>query len=464
MTKAASRSTALAFALTLLGWALPLAAETAETVQDTGDTAYVIKEETFNIRGRTRVEALKKLIGSAEGLGFPDVESLTGYAEQRAKRLEKLRAFKKSSVSVEWLANEGEAEPNGRQTRFARLVVDIEDGSAFIPIPYAFYNSNDGLQAGTILNVPNLAGTLQNLFVIGLYTAPPDENDMLQWTNPNFMLITTLSGIEAGPVSLSVAGSALRMNRETEYRGVTGVKAKMTALSGTLGITKRFGDNLSNTLSFRVAGSPDNELVSVGDPDLLAYGPIELSATVKNEILFDSYDWIGNFRDGWKASFGLDWERAKPRHAAITDSVTAEAEASVYHAMGSFNPGITVTAVAKTGNPELTSASRTRGVRNGELAGNYGVFARSGVQTRVARFSAAEIDVSPALDLFWVRDPGAPDYEDDYGVGVGAEVLFLFDAMKSLPVKLGFSWDCRPEERVVGGKRLEVDFSFSLSY
>ena len=114
------------------------------------------------------------------------------------------------------------------------------------------------------------------------------------------------------------------------------------------------------------------------------------------------------------------------------------------------------------GNPELNLGMRTRGVRNGELTGNYGLFARSGVQTRVARFTSTEINVAPALDLFWLRER---DSDRNYvGAAVGGELLFLIDSIKSLPIKLGFSWDCRPESQVIGGKRLEVDFNFSLSY
>lgn len=420
-------------------------------VDGTGNGAFSIRSETYDIKGRTREGALKALLGPAEGASFPNAESLEGFARDRERKLEKLRLFKSSSVTVEW-----------EDERTANLVVSVTDGAAVVPIPYAFYNSNDGLQAGTIVNVPNLAGTLQNLFLMGLYTAPPDENDALQWTKPNFLFISSLSGINAGPVTLQFAGTAMRMNRNVEYRGVTGVVTKVTALSGSVGVTRAITDSLSDTVSVRVAGSPASELVSVDDPELLVYGPIDLSVTVKNEATVDSYDWIGNFRDGWKLTAAAGWERSYPRYEGVQDSLTAEAEAAAYRAAGIFNPGLSVYGFAKWGNPELNLGMRTRGVRNGELTGNYGLFARSGVQTRVARFTSTEINVAPALDLFWLRER---DSDRNYvGAAVGGELLFLIDSIKSLPIKLGFSWDCRPESQVIGGKRLEVDFNFSLSY
>ncbi len=450
LTKAADRLSVTV----LLVLALNALAAFAVSAEEAGENPRIaIRNEIYRIDGRTRPEALVSLLGPAEGLEFQDSAALEEYAADRARKLEKLRVFKKSAVRVEWIDD-----------YLADLVVEIEDGAPVIPIPYAFYNSNDGLQAGSIVNMPNLGGTLRNLFLIGLYTAPPDENDNLRWTEPNFMLFTTVSGIELGPVSLFLGGGATRGKRTVEYRGRTGVEAEVTSLSASGGLTRRFGDRYSDTVSARVAGSPANRLVEASDPDLLAYGPLELSVSVKNTFAVDAFDWVGNFRDGWTASASAGWDRSVPRYDSIRDSFIAEAELAAYRALGPFNPGFSAYAFAASGLPQLDLGARVRGIRNGEISGNYGAFLRTGVQTRIARFDSAEIDAAPSVDLFWARDPDASDYLDDYGAAVGGEILFLFDAMKSLPVKLGFAWDCRPESRVIGGKRLEVDFSFSLSY
>lgn len=446
----------LAYAATVA--ILPLTAQDSTLLTDGVDKTFVIREEKYSITGRTKPASLQSALGEAAGLAFATATELEQFAEDRARKLENLRAFKKSSVTVQWVNREGE-------TGTADLLVQIEDGTAFVPIPFAFYNSNDGLQAGTILNVPNIAGSLQNLFVVALYIAPPAADESLQWTNPNFILITTLSGIQAGPLSLALAGSATRTKRDIAFRGETGVVTDVTALSGTVSATGKLTETLSNTLSFRLAGSPERKIAEIIDSDLLAYGPIEISTEIRDQFSIEEFDWNGNFRQGWKASVGAGYTRTVTSEAGTRNDVLIDAEAAGYQIVGSvFNPGASVYAFANTGDPLLDPGQRIRGIRNSELAGNMGVFLRTGVQTRIARFKSSEINVAPALDLFWARVPGADDYEDDAGAAVGAEFLFLFDSIKSLPIKLGFAWDCRPESRVAGGKRLEVDFNFSLSY
>ncbi len=451
MTTNVNTKTILAALSALLLTGIPLIAE--ENLRG----PWVIQEEVYHIEGRTKPSAVVGAIGKAEGLSFTTREDLELFAQDRARKLENLRSFKKSSVGVEW--------PEDGESRSAKLVVDIEDGASFVPIPFAFYNSNDGIQLGTIMNAPNLAGTLSNLFVMGLYIAPPDDSDAIQWTNPNFFLLTTVSGIDAGPVSLSLAGTAMRMNGKITRRGEEGVKLSSTALSGTVAATRKLTENLSDTLSVRLAGSPDSEVTEVTDPELLAYGPINLSVRLRNELAYEAFDWKGNLRQGWKASVGAEATRTDPRLADLRDDFKVDAEAAFYKVFGTrFNPGARLYAFANTGDADITAGSQIRGIRNGEIAGNQGVFLRTGLQTKLARLGSSEIHLSPLADLFWARIPGDEDYETDAGAAVGGEILVLFDAVKSLPIKLGFAWDTRPESRVVGGNRLEVDFNFSFSY
>lgn len=70
----------------------------------------------------------------------------------------------------------------------------------------------------------------------------------------------------------------------------------------------------------------------------------------------------------------------------------------------------------------------------------------------------------PCLDAAWAFTPDDGERTHDWGLGAGLELLALFDAMKNLPIKLGFAYDLRPESRINGDKAYEIDFSFRLSF
>ena len=90
-------------------------------------------------------------------------------------------------------------------------------------------------------------------------------------------------------------------------------------------------------------------------------------------------------------------------------------------------------------------------------------YANATLQARVLRVGHTEIHLSPIIDAIAAYAPNDPDYEWDWGLTTGGELLFFFDNVKSLPIKLGFAYDLRPDSRV-NDKRYEIDFSFSMTY
>ena len=424
--------------------------------------AYVIGAEEFEVDGRSRKEAIIARIGDATGKKFSSREELESFVRARAQRLENLRAFKKSAIAVEY--------PESREDRAILptpvvLRVTIEDGSPFFPIPYAFYNSNEGVMGGMIANIPNISGTLQNAVIIGLYNAPPDDDDKIQWSEPNFMIMGNWTGIPVGFFRIGVLASARRMREETEDRSVIKVKYEELSFLGAVSLTYPVTDAIRDIVQFKISGSPSSDITEIADPDYLEYGPTDLAWSVGNEIDYDSIDWVGNFRSGFKASAKLDYQVAYPTEASVMRDFRLQASVAGFHPInGRFNPNFRVSAFAKSGNADLEAGELTRGIRNSGMKGNGGAFLNTGLQTKLFRIGQAECHLMPTVDFAWAYTPNDDDYESDYGFTVGGEFLAFFDSMKNLPVKLGFAYDLRPESRLTEGKRYEIDFNFSLTY
>ncbi len=432
---------------------LPAESETPSTA------GFVIRSEAYAISGRTREGIVRAFLGTAEGKTFETKDALETFAKARAQRLENLRIFKRSSVIVDYSAEDSSGNPVP-----VTLRTTIEDGAKFVPIPYAFYNSNDGFMAGMIVNAPNLQGTLQNLTVVSLYSAPPDENDALRWADPNFMLLAALSGIRAYHAELGLTASAMRTNVTTENRGIEESEFEELAGAFSASVAVQIAESVKNSIKLRVGGSPANTILSVNDPEYLSYGPIDFFAEAEDTVTRDTINWKGNFREGSKASVRAGYRYAIPTEADSTKSLSCGAEFSEYQIAGTrFNPSFRVGAKGNTGNPDLKAAQVARGIRNSGIKGNAVAYANATLQTRLFRAGHAEFHLAPIADAIVAYAPDDPDYEWDWGVTAGGELLVFLDNAKSLPIKLGFAYDFRPDSRV-NDKRYEVDFSFSLTY
>jgi len=433
----------------LIALAAPLAAE-----------RWVITTERYEIEGRSRPEAIQARVGNPVGQVFETREDLDAFVADRGRRLTNLRVFKKSAVRAE-----ESVSPEGSEEIPITLVVTIEDSSSLALIPYAFYNSNEGFMAGVLANAPNLAGTLQRLTVTGLYSAPPNEDDTLRWTDPNYVLVVAWGGPRFGPATVGSSFSLSRMRVRVRERGIEGLRYEATTVSGSVSAKIDIADSLAYTATARASYAPRHEILWVENQDLLVQGPLITSWSIENSIQFDRVDWVGNFRKGFLASLSATASRIDPAEAAPRVEISGKGELAVFPvATRRLNPSARLVAFGKTGEPNLQAASAVRGVRNAELMANLSVAANLSLQIFVARVRSAEIHLIPAIDGIWAYAQETPDYRHDWGIGAGADLVIVFDAMRSLPVKLGFAMDLRPYDRLGEGKRYEIDFGFRFTY
>ena len=425
------------------------------------DTGYLVVGETYEISGRTKEESVRVRVGSAIGTRFASRDALDAFVTAREQALENLRSFKKSAVLAEIDAN-GEIDADGYVP--VTLRTRIEDGAAFVPIPYAFYNSNDGFMAGAIANAPNLAGTLSNLTLVGIYAAPPSDTEALQWTDPDYAIIAAITGIRLGRFELGVNGNAMRMNEKIEDRGIE--KIEFNDLKGQLGasVALIFDGGLKNAVKVRAGGSPSGKVISVDDSDYLSYGPIDRYFEIENALTLDAFNWRGNFRKGDKASVRARLALEDPTYAKNKETLYVAADYAHFMLFGTrFNPSFRLGLDANTGDPDLKEGRNARGIRNAGIKGNAAAYANASVQTLLVRAGKAELHFSPVADAIVAYAPGDEDYEWDWGITAGGELIAFLEATKALPIKLGFAYDFRPDSRV-NDKRYEIDFGFSLFY
>lgn len=422
------------------------------------DPVYRITAETYEITGRTRQNRLEQVLGSNLNNEYSSIEDIYMLAEARKKRLDNLRLFEETGVMPLFGDEENGIIP-------VTIETSITDGTAFLPLPLVFYNSNAGFIAGIIANAPNISGTLQNVTAVGMYTAPPDENDTLQWVDPNFMVMLNWSEIRISPVIVNVTAMAMKMNREVESLGILKNRYSALSFTGMLAGEIPLTERLSSKTSVRYTRSPDHSISYTNDPSLLVWGPLDSSARIQTGFIIKAFHWEDNFRSGLKAEVCGGYEWINPSLAPIHSAILGEAELAVFFPVSQrLNPQFRLYGYGRTGEAQLDAGEHIRGIRNGELRGNAGIFLNAGVQILVARFSSLEIHLLPFIDAVYLYTRGVETREHDTGLAAGGELLLFLKTLKSLPIKLGYAHDLRPRGKNGSGKFYEIDFSFALTY
>ncbi len=433
-------------------------------LQSQEERTWKIQDIQWNIQGRSSSQAISSWFDIETGRMFTDKNALEQWVSDLAKRMDNSRIFKTSSVNVTYGA--GESSSGDLDSVPVTLVITIEDGTPFLPIPYAFYNSNEGFQSGLVVNFPNVAGTLQNLTIVSLYAAPPDESDTLQWADPNFLLLGTWSGLQAGSNRVGFIGSFMRMRRKIVDSGYTMAEYRETSLTGGVFITTPLaGERLTNMLTLRLSGSPENSLGIVNDDSYLTYGPSKTGQRIQNRLQYDTLEWRKNLRTGFKTGLSAEWNREDTVYTGSQTHWRFESDASFFLTLGDrFNPSFRLLAFANTGKPILTAGLWNRGIRNNELAANAALYLNTGFQTVLFRLGGTEIHLNPFADFAVVHIYGDRPDENRLGAGAGAELIVMIDSARNLPIKFGFARDLRPDSEIGGGKKTEIEFAFALTY
>jgi hemolysin activation/secretion protein len=102
-----------------------------------------------------------------------------------------------------------------------------------------------------------------------------------------------------------------------------------------------------------------------------------------------------------------------------------------------------------------------RGVIDNELKGDRGIYLNTGVQTRLFKIGKTEAHLIPTFDIACVY-ASEDSLPPELALGVGGELIFIDDRLKSFPIRLGFAYDLRKNKNVA--RRVEIDFNMQFSF
>lgn len=425
---------------------------------------YWIADEQYKIDGRTKPEALIQIIGPPEKKVFLSREELQNYVSQRKQRIDNLRTFQQFDITLDY-ARPLEID-TGQNIIPVILTVHIKDGARILPLPYALYNSNAGFMAGAVVILPNIAGLLQDFQITGVYNAYPDENNELQWLNPNFELILDWTGLRAGDFKFGALGLVSKLNERIIDRGKTYLLAKSLLVTGLIRGSYQFNDTLTNTVEIIANGIPQTETIEIIDSSYYSYGQQKLSLQFTNTLTYDNINWIGNFRRGIESNLSLSTNYFMPYYADNWASVFVGADIAGHYILNSFiNPNARFSFFYfGPDRPLFIMGEKVRGIINTELTGNFGVFINTGAQIKLLRIGKTEFHLTPTLDFAFVyAADGHPDPAET-GFAAGAELGLMDDRLRAFPIRFGFAYDLRPKYGSDIGRRVEIDINFQMFY
>jgi hypothetical protein len=136
----------------------------------------VIEEITWDIQGRTRLWVLRNLLDLTEGLRFSSEEELVLFLLEEQQTLINQRELHSSRITFTLDDEPSRDHPSETLEQAVHVNVHVEDTWNIIALPYARYDSNEGLLLSIRARDYNFFGTLQDLRIDLDYELTEEEN------------------------------------------------------------------------------------------------------------------------------------------------------------------------------------------------------------------------------------------------------------------------------------------------
>ncbi|MDR1144004.1 MAG: hypothetical protein LBK77_07290 [Spirochaetaceae bacterium] len=301
------------------------------------DTVYVIRTVTCRITGKTKEWALVRELGFGEE-SFTSTEALDAYIARKTQDLHNLRALDAGAGFIRYTL--GEAEPDG--TVPVHVEVYAADSLNFIILPEPKYDSNTGFSLSLKAREYNFLGTLSPLKFDLIW----ERDDKKNLQSVGFLIDTDLP--------FEAFGFVWNINFDNEYRyffGAPWYYKNTTGLSMELPVSSTlFTFGFEQGLVFHEENDTDDDINDGEYHDWYAYsklytdwkiptpleaGPLGRVSYIPGVYVNVNYqpggdvgdyrrgpnggfnhrleagtvDWLGNFRQGFKASVfnNNDW-------------------------------------------------------------------------------------------------------------------------------------------------------------
>jgi hypothetical protein len=483
-----------------------------DELQDEAGPGLVIDEITWEIHGRTRLWVLKRLLTIEEGLRFTSEQELVLFLLDQQQELINRRELHTSTIEYT-ITDDGRAERDGVVPEEApgdqrvRVDISVTDTWNIIALPYARYDSNEGLLLSIRVRDYNFFGTLQDLR-IDLDYEFTDEGDNVVTLSTDFSLpfemlrrewalvLKQSLGIQDGDVDFQLGvgleyyfdwiGMDWTAAVTQEYRYLSDrddedgyYLANKFALGSGINLPVhlpgfgrlRYSPEVNSGVNYRPGGiSEDREGVTVG---------------FDHDISAGRFNWIGNYRDGRIFLVGNDNQYNITRDTWDNEIY---GRISTYRALwrrpdpaGWPRAGVSSSLSAYylpdgADEDQDNAAQDARGILNDRMNGDVGVFLNTDAAFTLWTLKPVfEMQVGTFLDVAYVRDTRGDFHESTsfdrkrdlkFGGGISVVGFPLFARSLFIRGSYGVDLDLVIDEGVspLAGKAREIFIGLGHHY
>lgn len=409
------------------------------------DPPLVIEQINWEIDGRTRLWVLENLLDLEEGQRFVTEEELVAFLLEQQQILINQRQLQESRIEFTIPGDKEETADGIERTgteRGVHVAIHVKDTWNIIALPYARYDSNEGLLLSLRAREYNFFGTLQTLEVDLDYEFT-EEEESITTLSMNFNLPFEMLQREWGLIlkqSLALEGE------ELDFKVALGLEYYFTLArwDWTAGIVQEYryltDEDDPDTYYF----SDEFYLgTGIGTPlRLPGFGRVMYSPTVSTKINYrpggisadrrgatpgfdhdlgaGRFNWVGNYRDGRTFVVGNDneyntrtgtWDNelygAISAYKALRRPDTAGwPKAGISARLSSFY-------LINGADEDQDDAARfVRGILNNRMNGDLGVFLNTDAAFTLWTLRPIfEMQVGTFVDVAYVRDTRGDFYD-----------------------------------------------------
>ena len=484
------------------------------------DSVFIISDFIFDIKGRTRPDALIYNGEFKKGEIIEGKANLEKYINDKIQMLINQRVLKDNveiSYSIE------EAQPDGIYPVI--LTIKVEDSWNIIALPYPYYNSNTGFELTIKARDYNFFGTMNALrvdlgysylyyssekeyrssFLLGIDSNTPFTLFGYTWT----LDFDNYIGYRANP----------KYTEPVYYQNVTGLSMELPVnrTTFTFGFQESFNvheeiyDRLNKAYFVQTGLYMSSKIytnwkipmgLTIADQGELTYTP-EISATFNHDfpefllpdfkkgpfmnfnhtLGFGKIDWISNYRKGYSVwlynTYSYDFFRLRNEEEPL--SITLSLNGTGHYIISDF---FAISARLRyrywwyhSPNYFERAGDMIRGVGDDLLCADHMISLNMDFPFRVLVFELSkwtgkpklgffdfELQISPVVDLAYYNNPGG---NLSFAAGGGVEFIVFSAFMRNLYACLSLSWDIKDfaeTGKLPSGKHREITFGLGHFY
>jgi len=411
--------------------------------QEAGEVTIDSIEIEYIGKAKTNESTLRSYLDIEEKQVLSSIEELEGILMQQEQMLNNTRYFKSVEISSHPISDGGNSYT---------VLVKIEDGWTFVPIPYPLPDSavgNNGWSFGLEVNYDNMFGTMTDLYIDGYVNVAFGEDEKLkEWKiNPK------VKNIKIGSFKFDVEYTQEYSTTEVtdpifpvdeqlrEHYTNSGSLLKLSSDINLAGLwSYSIAPQVGMNYSFNYHPSFEGKTTQVNDNVV----EDRLSFIIEHSIGLGQVDWIGPLRKGYSFRFGnslkllnsYDNSTAQTSLRFVPDF---SLEGKLYVPLGRrFNYYTKAKALYIINDVDKGMGGTLRGVKNSSMAGDLGFFWLNTMAFEIWGNKSVHIQIHPFADMgIAINTKNILSFEDMFRIGFGTELVVMLGSI-DLKGKIGY--------------------------